>query len=198
MVTARHTRTAAPALAALALVLTLAGCGGGDGDAKAPATTAPPATSTSTPAPATSSADPETTEKKAVLAAFDAMWAERSKAYAKADAKGTALEKYATLDALGKIRIDLTRMREAGTVVRGAPRTTGSMVTALDLTAKTPTAALTTCLDLSTYERYSTKRKAVIPLPSNQPLRYVATVALEKWPNGWMVTVYKPHGEQTC
>ncbi|MFE0654191.1 hypothetical protein ACFVZH_37170 [Streptomyces sp. NPDC059534] len=197
MVMARQTRAAALG-GALALALTLAGCGGGDRDAKGSADSPPPATSTAAPAPATTSADTEAAEKKAVLAAFDAMWAERSKAYAKADAKGTSLEKYATLDALGKIRIDLTRMRQAGTVVRNAPRTTDSTVTSLDLTAKTPTAALTTCLDLSTYERYSTKRKEVIPLPSNQPLRYVATATLEKWPNGWMVTVYKPHGEQTC
>ncbi|MFB7454009.1 hypothetical protein [Streptomyces sp. NPDC056194] len=194
MVTARHTRTAAPALVLLALALT--GCGATD-DAKAPAATAP-ATATQTPAPTTSPADPQEAEKKAVLAAFEAMWTERSKAYAKADAKGTALEKYATLDALGKIRIDLTRMRQAGTVVRRAPRQTGATVTALDLTAKTPKATLTSCLDLSTYERYSTKRKQVIPLPSTQPLRYVTTAALEKWPNGWMVTTYTPHGDQTC
>ncbi|MFE7113763.1 hypothetical protein ACFU98_47570 [Streptomyces sp. NPDC057575] len=45
-----------------------------------------------------------------MLAAFDAMWTERTKAYAKADAKGTRLEKYATLDALGRIRNDLARM----------------------------------------------------------------------------------------
>lgn len=57
-----------------------------------------------------------------MLAAFDAMWTERTKAYAKADAKGTRLEKYATLDVLGRIRNDLDRMKAAGTVVRGESR----------------------------------------------------------------------------
>lgn len=41
------------------------------------------------------------------------------KAYRHASAKGTQLEKYATLDALGQFRNDLARMKEAGTVVRG-------------------------------------------------------------------------------
>lgn len=189
MVTARLKRGAAVLGGALALAAVLAGCG--DGDDK-------PSEAASTPAPATSSADPQAAEKRAVLAAFDAMWAERTKAYAKADAKGTQLEKYATLDALGRIRIDLARMREAGTVVRGESSIEDTTVTALDLTPKTPKASVSTCVDLSEYERYSTRKKAVIPLPSEQPRRYVATATLEKWPGGWIVTTYKPEGARSC
>ncbi|MEU1867845.1 hypothetical protein [Streptomyces gardneri] len=197
MVTARHTRTAAPAFAALALVLTLAGCGGGDGDAKAPATTAPPTTATATPAPATSSADPEATEKKAVLAAYGSMWAEQMKAYGKADAKGTALEKYASLDALGQFRIDLARMKQAGTIGTGklghAPT-----VTMLDMTGKLPKATIEDCLDLSGWKAVRVKTGEPIPLPSNQPRRYIATATAEKWPQGWMVVTYAPEGARTC
>ncbi|MFH8254168.1 hypothetical protein [Streptomyces roseolus] len=125
---------------------------------------------------------------------FASMWAERSKA----DAKGTALEKYATTEALGKMRLDLARMREAGTVVRGAPRQTGTAVTALDLTADIPTATLSSCVDMTTYERYDTRAKKMIPLPAEQPMRYAATATLEKWDAGWIVTAYTPHGQQTC
>ncbi|MFE7112889.1 hypothetical protein ACFU9W_42905 [Streptomyces sp. NPDC057600] len=71
-------------------------------------------------------------------------------------------------------------------------------MTALDLTSKTPKATITTCVDLSAYEQYSTQKKAVIPLPTNQPLRYAARATLEKWPNGWMVTTYTPEGGRPC
>ncbi|WP_332010473.1 hypothetical protein OH736_45940 (plasmid) [Streptomyces sp. NBC_01650] len=194
MVTTTRPRRTAALYGAVPLALLLAGCGGGDDSAKPSA--APPVAST--PAPATSSADPQTAEKTAVLAAFDAMWTERTKAYAKADAKGTRLEKYATLDALGRVRNDLARMKAAGTVVRGESRQENATVTALDLTSKTPKATITTCVDLSSYEQYSTQKKAVIPLPTNQPLRYAAGATLEKWPNGWMVTTYTPEGGRPC
>lgn len=195
MVTARQKHGAAALGGAVALAFALAGCGGNGKDDKA--SSAPPAAVTTSASPM-ASADPKAAEKKAVLTAFDAMWAERTKAYAQADAKGTQLEKYATLDALGKIRIDLARMREAGTVVRGGSKQTGAAVTVLDLTAKTPKASVSTCIDLSSRETYDTRKKAVVPLPTNQPRRYVATAGLEKWPGGWIVTTYTPEGAHTC
>ncbi|MEU0634265.1 hypothetical protein [Streptomyces sp. NPDC005989] len=192
MMTTRPRRTAV-LYGAVPLALLLTGCGGGDDGSKPSA--APPAAST--PAPATSAADPDAAEKAAVLAAYSSMSAEQAKAYGKADAKGTQLEKYATLDALGQIRNDLARMKAAGTVVRGGighdPK-----VTALDTATKTPKATLTDCVDLSSYETYDTKAKKVIPLPTEQPLRYVMTVSAEKWPNGWMVTAINPQGGPTC
>ncbi|MFH9959678.1 hypothetical protein ACH4OX_36495 [Streptomyces roseolus] len=199
MVTTRHTRARAGAavLGGLALALALAGCAA-DTDAKSTTPTPLPAATSSEPAPAAASADPQAAEKAAALKVFASMWAERSKAYAKADAKGTVLEKYATTEALGKMRLDLARMKEAGTVVRGAPRQTGTAVTALDLTADIPTATLSSCVDMTTYERYDTRAKKVIPLPAEQPMRYAATATLEKWDAGWIVTAYTPHGQQTC
>ncbi|MFB6878868.1 hypothetical protein [Streptomyces sp. NPDC056323] len=50
----------------------------------------------------------------------------------------------------------------------------------------------------SAYEQYSTQKKAVIPLPTNQPMRYAARATLEKWPAGWMVTTYTPEGARPC
>lgn len=126
------------------------------------------------------------------------MWAERAKAYAKAGLKGTSLEKYATTNALGRIRLDLARVKKAGTVVRSAPRQTVVTVTALDLTAEIPTATLTSCVDMTTYERCDTQTKKIVPLPTAQPMRYAATTVLEKWDDGCIVTTYTPHGQQSC
>lgn len=193
MVTARQKRGAAALGGALALALALAGCGGGEDDK---ASSAPSATA-STPAPATSAADPQEAEKAAVLAAYSSMSAEQMKAYRQASAEGTDLEKYATAEALGQIRNDLARMKEAGTVVRGEIGH-DAKVTGVDMDAKTPKATLSDCVDLSKYETYDTRAKKVIPLPTEQPLRYVMTVRAEKWPNGWMVTVINPQGGPTC
>ncbi|MFF3214118.1 hypothetical protein ACFYYB_26010 [Streptomyces sp. NPDC002886] len=174
------------------MALLLVGCGGGS-DGKA--ATDPPAVATSSPP--TASVDPQAAEKTAVLAAYNAMSAEQAKAYRVADAKGTDLEKYATAEALGQIRNDLARMQEAGTVVRGEIGH-DAKVTALDMTPTTPKATLSDCVDLSKYERYSTKRKEVIPLPTQQPLRYVMTVTAERWEGRWMVTVINTQGGPTC
>ncbi|MFF6866765.1 hypothetical protein [Streptomyces ardesiacus] len=62
-----------------------------------------------------------------------------AEAYRTGTDKDTGLERYATLDALGQTRLDLARMKEAGTVVRGEIGHDPE-VTSLDLEAKTPTA----------------------------------------------------------
>ncbi|MFB7032272.1 MULTISPECIES: hypothetical protein [unclassified Streptomyces] len=192
MVTARHTRAAVPVLALLALALT--GCGGGGADAKAPAATTAPATAA--PAPATSSADPQAAEKAAVLKALGSMWTEQMKAYRQRSVKGTALEKYATLDALGETRIAVTRMTQADTRMQGEPRYDGAVVNTLDLAAKTPKAVIAACSDLSGYRM--TKAGKPLPLPTSQPLRYFMTISAEKWPNGWMITRIDREGQRPC
>jgi hypothetical protein len=176
--------------APLALALLLTACGGGGSTDK---TEAPP-----TPASSSASATPEQAQKQAVVKAFTAMWTERTKAYARASLKGTKLTRYATLDALGQIRNDVARMKAAGTVVRSGARQTDPKVTALDTSKSTPKATLTTCVDLSHYQAYDTKAEKPLPLPSAQPRRYTATASMERWPNGWMVTAYEPHGDRSC
>ncbi|MGW1894177.1 hypothetical protein ACWCP6_28610 [Streptomyces sp. NPDC002004] len=125
------------------------------------------------------------------------MSAEQMKAYRKASAKGTEVEKYATAEALGQIRNDLARMKEAGTVVRGEIRH-HAKVTGLDMEATTPKATLADCVDLSKYQTYDIKARKVIPLPSAQPLRYVMTAKAERWHGRWMVTSLNPQGGPTC
>src|SRR5690242_8724857 len=88
--------------------------GGDDAAATEPAASASPTATAST-----ASADPDANAKAAVLGVYRSMWTEQMKAYMKADARGTDLTKYASLDALGKFRLDLAQMKKAGTVGGG-------------------------------------------------------------------------------
>jgi hypothetical protein len=137
-------------------------------------------------------------QRAAVLDAYRAMWVEQTRAYRKASPDGTDLAKHATLTALGKFRMDLRHMKKTDTVMRGelghAPKVTG-----LDLRAKVPTATVQDCVDLSKWETVDTRTGKVLPLPTQQPLRYVATATVERWDGGrWMVTDYTPDGSRTC
>lgn len=179
---------------ALALVVALAGCGG---DGGAPAASEAPSAASAPPARSSAPADPGAAQRAAVLAAYRAMTQAQTAAYRKADPAGTGLEKYATVQALGKMRMDLRQMKAAGTVVRGGPGHTPT-VSALDLRAKIPAATVSDCIDLSRYETYDVKAGKVIPLPSAQPLRYIATASMERWDGRWMVTDLNPQGGGTC
>ncbi|MFI6567104.1 hypothetical protein [Streptomyces sp. NPDC050534] len=75
-----------------------------------------------------------------------------------ASKEGTDLERYATLDALGKVELDLARMKKAGTVVRGSIGH-DAKVTALDSKA-----TLSDCVDLSRYETYDARAHKTILL----------------------------------
>jgi hypothetical protein len=138
-------------------------------------------------------ADPDAADRAKVLAVYRSM----TEAYRTGTDKGTGLERYASLDALGQTRLDLARMKEAGAVVRDEighdPK-----VTSLDLEATTPTATLSDCIDLSKYQTYDVRAKKVIPLPSEQPLRYTATATAERWDGRWMITKVNTQGGGTC
>ncbi|MFD5877040.1 hypothetical protein [Streptomyces sp. NPDC060322] len=119
------------------------------------------------------------------------------KAYRQGSAKGTKVERYASLDALTQIRTDVDRLKESRTVVRGDVGHEPE-VTALDMDAEIPTTTLSDCVDLSKYQTYDTVAKKVIPLPPEQPLRYVMTVNAERWDSGWMVTRVTPEDGPEC
>jgi hypothetical protein len=178
----------------LCAALTLSACSSSDGDSKPSAKTSPPASS----APAsTASADPDAPEKEAVLKTYDNMWAEQMKAYKKADATGTDLTKYASLDALAKFRLDLAHMKQAGTVGGGEVGHTPK-VSSIDLTTKLPKATVIDCIDLTSWKAKQVKTGQVLPLPTNQPKRYIAIAKAERWKDGWMIVDYTPDGERPC
>jgi hypothetical protein len=155
-------RTGAVCVCAAVLMTTLAGCGFGCSDGQGAADVSPSAQPTS-PASPSASPDSEAADRAKVLEVYRAM----TEAYRTGTDEGTGLERYATLDALGQTRLDLARMEEAGTVVRGEIGHDPE-VTSLDLEVKTPTAELSDCIDLSKYQTYDVRVKKVIPLPPEQ------------------------------
>ncbi|MER7141005.1 hypothetical protein ACIQGA_34395 [[Kitasatospora] papulosa] len=195
--TARQTRPRPGVMAlgtAVVLSLALTGCGSG-GDAKPSATTT---AASSAPAASESPADPHAATKAAVLASYTSMWAEQMKAYRVASPDGTKLDDFATLDALSAFERDLAHMKKNHTVIRGGLGHQPE-VTALDVDAKLPMATVEDCIDLSQWQTLDTKTNKPIPLPTAQPLRYVATATVERWDdNRWMVTEYEPDGTRAC
>ncbi|MFD9791369.1 hypothetical protein ACFWXK_10500 [Streptomyces sp. NPDC059070] len=155
-----------------------------------------PTSASATPAARPSSAPPDNAEKTAVLASYNAMWVQQMKAYRKADDKGTDLAKYAALNALSKFQLDLAHMRKAGTVGTGQVGHTPRVGT-LDTTGKLPKATVTDCIDLSKWKAVRANGEP-LPLPTNQPVRYVASASAERWNGRWMVTDYIPDGTRTC
>ncbi|MFE0520760.1 hypothetical protein [Streptomyces sp. NPDC058954] len=190
-------RTLGLCACAVTLAGVLTACDSGKNTADDAAATKPAASAPPTTASSTAPADPGAREKAAVLAAYDRMTAEQAKAYRHASMTGTQLQRYATLDALGKIRLDLARMKKDGTVVRGHIGHDAT-VTALDVKASTPTATLSDCVDLSRYETYDTRAHTTIPLPTAQPRRYRATAKAERWNGRWMVTDIDTTGGTSC
>ncbi|MFD9540817.1 hypothetical protein [Streptomyces sp. NPDC060022] len=176
---------------AVGLALALAGCGGGSDDKKPQ--TAPSAASSVSASPA----DPDAAVKNAVLTSYTSMWVEQMKAYRKASPDGTRLADFATLDALSMFERDLATMKKNNTRVTGGVGHEAK-VAELDMEAKIPTATVEDCIDLSQWKAQRTSGEP-IPLPTAQPLRYVATATVERWDNNrWMVTEYKSDGSQTC
>ncbi|MFD4716185.1 hypothetical protein ACFWN5_41950 [Streptomyces sp. NPDC058430] len=165
----------------------------GDENSKAPSTPSSPEKSV---APSMTS-DPDAAAKKAILTTYDGMWAAQMKAYKdrRTSAKGTDLPKFAALNALSTLELDLRQMKDSGSRVVGtlghAPKVTGIK------SSGTPRATVVDCLDLSAWKETDSSGK-VIPLPSNQPTRYQATATVEQWKTGWIVTEYTPNGERSC
>ena len=102
MRTTTRMRTLSLCACAVTLAGVLAACDTGtkSGEAAAtePAASASPTASMASGAPA----GPDAAAKAAVLTTYRRMWAEQMKAYQKADARGTELTRYASLDALGQ------------------------------------------------------------------------------------------------
>ncbi|WP_369776291.1 hypothetical protein [Streptomyces sp. R33] len=192
-----HTRTARRysqllALAATAaIVVTGAGCSKSSKDNKAAPTSPSPSASP------TASADPQAAEKKNVLAAYDGFWAESVKAYATGTEKGTRLVDFAAKGALDRTLADIASMQKAGIAKQGGPGHRPE-TTALNLSGERPTATVTDCLDLSTWQTVERATGTVRPYPSAQPMRYVAVAEIEQWAGRWMVVKMTPNGDNKC
>lgn len=180
----------------LVLAVVLSGCGdsgdGGVGEGKSPATVSvmPSAWGEFSPEPVPESTvrkpvGEDAEQERAVLKVYDRMLTAEAKAYRTASASGTGVERYATYKALAAIRDGVDNLKDSGAVVTGEVGH-DARVTRLDLEAKVPTATLSDCVDLSRYR--AVKAGKEVPLPTEQPLRYVMTVSAERWDGRWMIT----------
>ncbi|MFF9818916.1 hypothetical protein [Streptomyces sp. NPDC014006] len=179
---------------ALGAAVTVGACDSSAGDSKVPAQKSSSAPATYTPS--ASSADPEGVEKKAVLQAYDRMWAEQTKAYRKADAAGTDLDTYAAALALSSVKSDLRDLKSKGIIASGEPSHQVS-VTQLDMAGEVPKARLTDCLDVSRWKLIYAQSGKPVAMPTNRLTRYVNQIKAEKWGKQWKILDVTPE-QQAC
>lgn len=167
-------------------MVALAACGGSGGPSHARPTSTPTHAISATPSAVRP--DPQQSARAAVLTSYQAMWKAQVKAYAQASDKGTDLQKYATLDALGRALGDLQRLKAAHKVLQGAPQ---HSVTSIDLDEKLSQARINDCMDVSGWKAVTDQGKPLPAVKGALP-RYVVTATAQKWGNRWMVTQLDP------
>ncbi|MEU5825619.1 hypothetical protein [Streptomyces sp. NPDC047803] len=170
----------------------MAACGT-DGDAPEAKAPAPATSSSAAPKPTesgspSSGSDPQNLAKKEVLAVYNHFRQAQAKAYAQGSIDGTDVQKYATADAFGSVKLDLMSLKKAGNVGRGAPVThAGVEDVSMNLDAKIPKAKIKDCLDVSGWTVVNQKTGKTLDSPEGQLKRYVNDVSLEKWGEKWLV-----------
>ncbi|WP_329529360.1 hypothetical protein [Streptomyces sp. NBC_01462] len=181
-------RAVAATGAVLCLALPLTGCSdGGSDDAAKPAAPSQSRASTIAPSPA----DPQATEKKAVLSAYSSYWQEQVTAYKTGSVNGTRLKKYAAGAAVARVESDLASMKDKDVTTNGRP-SHDVRVTALATSKQVPSATLSDCLDISDWKWTYRTSGAAVPSPKTQLTQYRTIVKAEKWGNQWMILSATP------
>jgi hypothetical protein len=147
------------------------------------------------PSDATPSPDPTKQAADAAIAAYRGFRQAEVRAEAKADPKGSGLERYAIDKALDGVYSLLLFYRQQGIVVRGAP-TLSPTVTSVEL--GTPArAVITDCFDTSKWEAVykATGKSAVAP---GQARRTVVMAGVEVYRGRWMVRTVTNQRDRTC
>ncbi|MFF1690811.1 hypothetical protein [Streptomyces sp. NPDC058254] len=172
------------AISCAALALSACSDGSSDKGGAKPSTSATPTKSVT---PSTSS-DPNEPTKKEVLAVYNHFRQEQARAYAMGTVDGTKVQRYATAEAFGTVKVDLMSLKKAGNVGKGAPVThAGVEDVTVNLAAKIPKAKIKDCLDVSNWTVVNRKTGKALPSPKGQLKRYVNDVSLEKWGKQWLV-----------
>ena len=146
-------------------------------------------------AAATPSPDPTKQAADAALAAYRGFRQAEVRAEAKADPKGSGLERYAFDKALDGVYSAVLYFRQQGIVVRGTP-TLNPTVTSVTVGAPSR-ALITDCFDTSKWEAVykDTGKSAVAP---DQPRRTVVTAAVEVYRGKWMVRTVTNQRDRSC
>ncbi len=166
-------------LAALPLVaaLLLAGCGADGRSSSATTSTAGnPATSTSQANATSSSQSPA---EAAVLAGWEAFWADWIAVSATADYRSPRLAEHATGEALRRLRLQLLSYNREGLVARGKPVRTRTRVLAVDARK----ARVAECLDSSRWQAVDaeTGKPSGTPSGKNRQVRAELTRTEGRW-----------------
>lgn len=178
------------ALVAAAFGLLAACTSGASADRTSSAASPVSASSATTPSP-----DPTKQAADAALAAYRGFRQAEVRAEAKADPKGSGLERYAFDKALDGVYSAVLYFRQQGIVVRGAP-TLNPTVTSVTLGAPSR-AVITDCFDTSKWEAvYKATGKSAVA--SGQPRRTVVTAAVEVYRGQWMVRTVINQRDRTC
>lgn len=177
-------------------LLTLSACSNdGDSDDSAKPSASPSAApGSSSPSPSPSSS--ESVDEAAVLEAYSRMWDEQVKAYAKGDATGTDLSKYAAALALSGTEDDLKDLRSRGIVTTGSPMHK-TAVDAIEMDKKVPYAKLTDCLDTTGWKFIYSKSGKPVEMPEDRLIRYVTKVDAERWGKQWKIVDVVPQ-QRAC
>ena len=147
------------------------------------------------PSDATPSPDPSKQAADAALAAYRGFRQAEVRAAAKADPKGSGLERYAIDKALDGVYSVLLFYRQQGIVVRGEP-TLSPTVSSVTL-GTPPRAVISDCFDTSKWEAVykATGKSAVAP---GQARRTVVTATVEVYRGQWMVRTVTNQRDRTC
>lgn len=186
---------------ALALLLaglaSVSGCT--SGEPASPKPTTPPSPASSAPTRATLSPDsPEEAAKKQAVAAYQAYWAEMTKAFAVPAFEGTDLKRYAVADALANAQETITNLNNSKRTMAGKPLVSNTTVTGGELEKKTPNVSVSSCLDVSAWKIVDKKTGKPAPMPTNAARKYVITSLLERWNGSWKVLKDELHPDQPC
>lgn len=140
-------------------------------------------------------ADPKETAKKEAIAAYEAYWQAMEKLYAEPTGKSVRLDHYAASAALKNAEADVKRTHDRGHIVTGSVTLADENVTKVDASGRIPYATVSSCLDISKWQKVDAKTKEPVSLPDNRLTKYVILSTVEKYPEGWRVTSDEPQGK---
>lgn len=176
------------------LVAVAAGCGGVD-----PHTASPPSPRTSmfptTPVqqPSSTTATAADGKSRAVIDAYQGMWADMVDAARTADYRSPSLAAHTVDPATGQLQRTLLAYSRLGVVVKGTLRTDPHLTS---LNPELGQATLTDCLDDRNWLTYDA---ATGKLTDNQPgARTVTDATLRRVDGAWKVSSYVVHVGQSC
>ncbi|CAM5693749.1 hypothetical protein ACWGKK_14640 [Streptomyces chartreusis] len=176
----------------LCTALALAACSSSDGKKDEASDESP---SVSQGPTSSAPADPEETAKKEAIAAYEAYWQAMEKLYADPTGKSVRLNQYAASAALKNAEADAKRTHDRGRIVTGSVTLTDQNVTKVDASGRVPYATVSSCLDISKWQKVDAKTKEPVSLPDNRLTKYEILSTVEKYPQGWRITSDVPQGK---